>query len=457
MAHDVPEPWALRDGFVPKGRYLDRSFLQLEYERLFSQVWQPACRLEEVPDPGSFCEYTIGHESILIVRQQDGTLRALHNTCAHRGMKLLSGSGSVPEFRCRFHGWRYALDGTSTFVPCREEFAERPDEQWGLVPVHVESWGGWAFISMAEKPEPLVDWLDPIPTALAPFRLEDMRFRWRKRTVLPANWKTLIDAFAEGYHTAGTHPQTMRHDQGLRPSAAPASLEEYDKASYTPSFSYQNHSRFIYSQRPGTEVRDAERQKRSADAATYARTMQYQYLEVGSLATERDYRALVELETMDDIGDMSPMLKYQEMSEALAVAEGVDYPVMTLEQYFAGNGDWHLFPTLVLLVEKSCVLGYRARPFGDDPDQCVWEMFSLEHYAKSEQPASKWQEFEHWRHHDGWGQLPMQDLKNIADVQSGMHSSGFQGHWVNLAQETAVLNQHVIADRFLFSSDAQSQ
>lgn len=456
MARDVPAEWELGKGFVPKGRYLDRSFLQLEYERLFSQVWQPACRLEEIPGPGSFCEYVIGHESFLVVHQEDGSLAAFYNACAHRGMKLVSGAGSVPELRCRFHGWRYALDGTSTFVPCREEFADRPDAEWGLVPVHVDSWGGWVFISRAKDPEPLLEWLDPLPTALAPFRLEDMRFRWRKRTVLPANWKTLIDAFAEGYHSAGTHPQTMRHDRELRPSAAPASPEEYERASYTPSITYRNHSRFIYSQRPEMGEKDAERQKRSADPGTYARTMQYQYLEVGSLATERDYRVLQELEHME-IGDTPPFLKYQEMAEALAIEEGVDYPKMMLEEYFAGNGDWHLFPTLVLLVEKSCVLGYRARPLSDDPDQCVWEMFSLEHFSKHEQPASKWQEFDHWRHHDGWGQLPTQDLKNIADVQAGMHSSGFRGHWVNLAQETSVLNQHAIADRFLFGTTTHSQ
>jgi Rieske 2Fe-2S family protein len=448
----VPEKWAVRDGFVPKGRYIDPEFLKLEHERLFSQVWQVACREEEVPEPGSFCEYTIGPESILVVRQQDGSLKALHNVCAHRGMKIISGAGTVPEFRCRFHGWRYDLEGSSTFVPCRDEFPDRPEGEWGLQPVHVGTWGGWVFVSMAEDPEPLLEWLDPLPTALAPFRLEDMRFRWRKRTNLPANWKVLLDAFIEGYHAAGTHPQVLRHGDGVYPSHAPATVEEYASAPYNPSVEYRNHSRFIYSQRPETAERDAGRQNNTAAAVFYGNVMQYQHLEVGSLATERDARAAKALTTMD-IGEEEPIIVYQRLCEELAVAEGVDFPKMTLEEYFAGNGDWHVVPTLVILVEKTCVLGYRSRPHAEDPNQCVWEMFSLEHFSKDEVPSSKWQVFEHWRDDDHWGKLPTQDLKNLPDVQAGMHSSGFQGLWLNAAQEGAVRNHHVIADRFIFGTE----
>jgi hypothetical protein len=126
---------------------------------------------------------------------------------------------------------------------------------------------------------------------------------------------------------------------------------------------------------------------------------------------------------------------------------------MSLETYFAGNGDWHVFPTMVLLVEKSCTLGYRMRPHAEDPNQCVFEMFSLEHFARGEIPETKWQVFEHWRDHDGWGQLPTQDLKNIADIQAGLHSRGFEGHWLNQAQESAIYNEHLIADRFIFGVD----
>jgi glycine betaine catabolism A len=450
----VPEKFACGETFVPKSRYIDPEFLQLELSRLFTQVWQPACREEEIPSPGCYYEYTIGRQSIVVVRQKDGSIKAFHNTCAHRGMKIVSGAGcaSDNEFRCGFHGWRYALDGRSSFVPCRDEFANRPRGEWGLRPVAVGAWGGWVFVSMAEDPPDLLEWLDPLPTALTPFRLQDMRYRWRKRTFLPANWKTVVDAFIEGYHTPGTHPQTMRSAQGPHPSAEPAPPQEYAYAPYTPTITYKNHSRFVYTQRPEHAGRDSGRQELAARPEVYANSMQYQYLEVGSLVTERDYRAAQQLAAMEP-SEIPPFVLYHQLCEELARAEGVDFPHMSMEQYFAGNGDWHVFPTMVILVEKSCLLGYRMLPDAEDPNRCTFEMFSLEHFAQGDVPETRWQVFERWQDHDEWGELPSQDLKNIGAIHAGMHSAGFDGLWLNTDQEMSIRNEHAIADRFLFGSN----
>ena len=452
----VPEKFACGETFVPKSRYIDPDFLQLELDRLFTQVWQAACREEEIPDPGCYYEYTIGRQSIMVMRQKDGSLKAFYNTCAHRGMKIVRGTGwaSTGDLRCEFHGWRYGLDGRSSFVPCRDEFASRPRDQWGLTPVNVGTWGGWVFITMADDPPDLREWLAPLPTALEPFRLQDMRYRWRKRTFLPANYKTVIDAFIEGYHTPGTHPQTLRAAQGPRPSTEPAQPQEYAYAPYTPTITYENHSRFVYTQRPDTADRDSARQQQAARPEVFANSMQYNYLEVGSLVTERDYRAACQLAEMEP-GELPSFALYHRMCEELALAEGVDFPKMSMDEYFAGNGDWHIFPTLVILVEKSCLLGYRMLPHATDPNQCTFEMFSLEHFAPGEVPETSWQEFERWQDHDGWGELPTQDLKNIGAIHAGMHSRGFDGLWLNTAQEMSIRNEHAIADRFLFGSENQ--
>jgi Rieske 2Fe-2S family protein len=453
-AQRVPQKYACGETFVPKSRYIDPEFLQLELDRLFTQVWQPACREEEIPDPGSYYEYCIGRQSILVVRQKDRSIKAFHNTCAHRGMKILCGTGveTEGELRCRFHGWRYSLDGRSSFVPGREEFANRPREQWGLRPVHVGTWGGWVFISMADEPPELLEWLDPLPTALAPFRLQDMRFRWRKRTTLPANYKTVIDAFIEGYHTPGTHPQTLRTAQSPHPSTEPAKPQEYVYAPYTPTIAYKNHSRFIYTQRPETAERDKGRQEQASRPEVFANAMQYNYIGVNALVTERDYRAAQKLATMEP-SEVPPFVLYHQLCEELALAEGVDFPRMSMEEYFAGNGDWHIFPTMVILVEKSCLLGYRMLPDAEDPNKCTFEMFTLEHFAPGEVPETSWQEFERWQDHDGWGELPTQDLQNIEAIHAGMHSHGFEGLWLNTAQEMSIRNEHAIADRFLFGVD----
>jgi hypothetical protein len=213
----------------------------------------------------------------------------------------------------------------------------------------------------------------------------------------------------------------------------------------------RNHSRMIYSARPEMDHHMAEWAKEMARPDLYANLQRYLADSIGSLATERDARAATQLATMD-VGDAPPIFAYLALCEQLALAEGVDYPQMSIEEYFGGNGDYHVFPTMVILVEKSSTLGYRMRPNGDDPDSAVWEAFSIEHFAPGDVPTTHWEHFPNWREAD-LGPFLAQDLKNLADIQAGLHSHGFEGLWLNQVQETSVLNQHRIADRFLFGVD----
>lgn len=84
---------------VPRERYFDRQFFELEKKQLWPHVWQMGCRLEEIPEPGDFVEYEICDQSVLIVRQQDGSLKAFENACRHRATQLAVGEG-------RFSGGR---------------------------------------------------------------------------------------------------------------------------------------------------------------------------------------------------------------------------------------------------------------------------------------------------------------------------------------------------------------
>ena len=105
-----------KQNFIPKERYVSREFFDLEMERLWPRVWQMACREEEVPRTGDFLEYIIGDQSILITRSEPDTVRAFYNTCPHRGTRLAAGVGNFAtgEIRCRYHAWRFELDGMRT-------------------------------------------------------------------------------------------------------------------------------------------------------------------------------------------------------------------------------------------------------------------------------------------------------------------------------------------------------
>src|SRR5437762_279585 len=166
------------DGTVPKARYTSREFVDLEMERLWSRVWQVACREEELAQPGDYLEYMIGDQSILVVRGNDHVIRAFYNNCLHRGTRLASGVGNFAtgQIRCRYHAWQYALDGELVEVVDRDEFTELPDGL-RLGEVRAESWGGFVFVNADAAAEPLLDFLDPIPKLLDRYHLEQMRFR----------------------------------------------------------------------------------------------------------------------------------------------------------------------------------------------------------------------------------------------------------------------------------------
>ena len=198
------------DNTVPRERYTSPEFAELEFERLWSRVWQVACREEEIAEVGDFCEYLIGDQSILVVRSDRETVHAFHNTCLHRGTRLADGKGRFPEecIRCRYHAWRYDLDGKLVDVVDQHEFDPIPPDT-GLRAVRAERWGGFVWVCLDRSAPPLAEFLDPLTSLLAPYHLDRLRLRTYLSTVLPANWKVAVDAFNEGYHVQGTHPQLL--------------------------------------------------------------------------------------------------------------------------------------------------------------------------------------------------------------------------------------------------------
>ena len=199
------------DGFLPKERYTSAEFADLEFERLWPRVWQIAGRDEELAAPGDFLEYAIGDDSIVVTCAPRPASSPRSTTRAGTAARV-SPTGAAPspngEIRCPYHAWTYALDGKLAHVPDREEFAGLPDDL-GLRPVRVECWGGFVFVNMDLDAEPLLDFLDPLPTLLAPYSFDELRFRTYRSTIIHANWKAVVDAFNESYHVQGLHEQIL--------------------------------------------------------------------------------------------------------------------------------------------------------------------------------------------------------------------------------------------------------
>src|ERR1700722_12949525 len=207
-------PFPMQDRVsVPRQRYYDRDFFELEKEHLWRHTWQMACRLEEIPDAGDFTEYVICDQSIIVVRQTDERIRAFFNACRHRATELLKGSGSLlgGQIVCPFHGWRWNSDGSSSFVFGAEAFAAeclKPDDI-KLEECRSAVWGGCVWINLDPEAAPLEEMLAPAAPLLDPLGFADMRVWWWKEVVLDVNWKMAMEAFLEGYHTMRTHSQLV--------------------------------------------------------------------------------------------------------------------------------------------------------------------------------------------------------------------------------------------------------
>ncbi len=209
----LPVPFAMepRDR-GPKGRYVDPDFYRLEADQLWSRTWQMACRLEEIPQPFDFTTYEILDRSVILVRQEDGSVTAVQNACRHRGVQVAQGRGTCESgFTCPFHGWCYGPDGTNTAVTQRRTFSDhnlQPGDL-DLRPVRCETWGGCAWINLDDAAPPLRDCIEPFATVMDAWQLESMHPEWWYAFRLPVNWKLAEEAFMEQYHVIESHPQLV--------------------------------------------------------------------------------------------------------------------------------------------------------------------------------------------------------------------------------------------------------
>lgn len=190
-------------------RYTSPDFFCQEVEAMWPNVWQFAAREEEMPEPGDVVLYENAGRSYLVTRQQDGSVRAFHNVCLHRGRKLRLSSGWSKDFKCPFHGFTWNTDGSLQQIPCQWDFGHLDAESLELPQAQVGLWGGYIFIKEAEGGQSLDEYLAPLPEHFKRWKHEDcVTVSWVGK-VIHANWKATSEAFMEAWHSVITHPQIL--------------------------------------------------------------------------------------------------------------------------------------------------------------------------------------------------------------------------------------------------------
>jgi carnitine monooxygenase subunit len=205
----VPNEWNRRG--LPPWTYHSPALFQQERCEIFLTHWQIAGHVNDIPAPGDWLSFDMLGERALVMRGQDGVVRAFHNLCRHRGARLTDGPAGHCKgaLVCPFHGWVYNTDGTLRGPARPETFGQMDRSQFGLKPIDSEVWNGFIFLRFTPGPQPPVaEMLGPFAPDFTDYKAADLLPvdgpSWT--TTLPVNWKSVRDVDNEGYHVAMAHP-----------------------------------------------------------------------------------------------------------------------------------------------------------------------------------------------------------------------------------------------------------
>lgn len=187
--------------------YTDAAFLDIEKSAVFRKSWQFVCHEQKLSEPHSYVVADVQGQSILVVRDEQGELRAFYNVCKHRGHELLQGEGSTKLIVCPYHAWNYRLDGQLNAARRSEHLVNFNKQDFCLDPVQVENFCHLVFInldatapSLAEQSGELADEISSYAPDIA-----DLKFARRLTYRINANWKAVVDNFLECYHCPVAH------------------------------------------------------------------------------------------------------------------------------------------------------------------------------------------------------------------------------------------------------------
>jgi phenylpropionate dioxygenase-like ring-hydroxylating dioxygenase large terminal subunit len=408
-------------------RYTSAEFFADEWEGMWTKVWLLLGRESAMSEPGSFQVEEVGPESIIMVRQDDGSIRAFYNVCQHRGSRLMFGaSGQVEKFVCPYHSWTYATDGQLTVAQDSEDFPQNPCDHIRLSELRCETFAGFVWVTMHDDPPTLREYLGPLWDDWVTYGPDD----WQRVTALtvnvPCNWKVLQDNFCESYHLPTVHPQ-------LRDSHEDSYLHtDFDMSS-------TGHNRMIM--------------KGATPSVT-------QYGNEPPLP-----EPLAERLTMWDMDPaqfedraLDVRAALQEQMRVLGAQRGhTHYPNLN-DQQLTDAHHYNVFPNCSLTFGPDGVLLQRMRPHPTDPQQCVFD-----HWYYAFVPAGTdvvgaqtnirvdGIEAEHQVFDFGdqpMGIIPDQDIAITTGQQLGVRSRGYKGAYIS-GQETRIAWFHQVIDEYI--------
>jgi phenylpropionate dioxygenase-like ring-hydroxylating dioxygenase large terminal subunit len=417
-------------------RYYSPAFAAREWAAVWTRTWLLLCRADDVPEPGDFLVEEIGPESILVVRQEDGAIRAFYNVCQHRGNRLVMGAeGSLAAFTCAYHGWRWALDGTCVRVQDEEDFpAGSPCGRKVLAPVHCEVFASFVWINMSDDPEPLKDYLGPLYSSLEAYPFDAMTRTQAISIRMPCNWKIISDNFRETYHIPTAHPEALYIND---PDYTISEIETLDRGHGFLRTPGNRPSKYLPG---GKQVMD-----------------HYLIADLKNWGLDPDAYVGRETEIRKDI---------QRQKRLLGPERGLKHYDRLCDDQLTDTLLYSVFPNVGVICFADSILLVRAFPHATDPEKCVFDCFNYASGADdvftktttatygcaeaSGGPAPR-----EWRNF-GEGSLGVildGDAGIMEAQQRGVRSRGYRGAELS-GQERRVVQYHDYIDKLIAEYEA---
>jgi phenylpropionate dioxygenase-like ring-hydroxylating dioxygenase large terminal subunit len=431
---DGRDPANLRGDPINGDRYYSKDFAQKEWDGMWTRIWHVAGRNAELQEAGDYVVHNFLKESVICIRQDDGTIKAFYNSCRHRGMRMVTASSSADTISCPYHGWRYGKDGVLQQVQDAHDFPQgNPCGKLSLKELRCDVWGGFVWYCMDSSGPTLMEFLDPLPEVYQNYPMDTaIRVAWY-RIEINANWKFVTDNFSESYHTRTAHPQVP-----------PWIDQDVDTARH--EMWPNGHGRTVQPMRPSL-----------SDRLPYDQPHPYKMI-LQSWGIDPDSYASYEEMTMQGWLDLKAKKRatWQERGY-------LHYAHMDDEQ-LTDSPHTVMFPNVTISFLPDNLVFFRSEPHPDDPEKCYFDLWCMafpvagqkivESVMAGPRPLKEVDSCEH-RVFDGGrgipelaGQIVYQDMELAEGMQAGMHSRGYEDAYLP-AQEVRVRFFHEVLNDWI--------
>lgn len=424
----------LRGDPITGDRYYSKAFADAEWDHMWSRIWHVAGRTAELEEAGDFVVHDLMKESVICVRQDDGSIRAFYNACQHRGMRLVNTSSSVNEFNCPYHGWRWAKDGVLAYAQDADDFpAGNPCGKLRLKELRCDTWGGFVWYTMDDAAPSLAEYLHPMPDLYRNYAMDDaVRVVWM-RIALDANWKFVTDNFSESYHTRTAHPQVP-----------PWIDQDVDTARH--EMFPGGHGRTVQPMRPSLSDRLPEGVPHPFDSI------------LREWSIDPDRYASFQEKTMQGWLDLKAAKRTAWRDRGYLHYEHLDDEQLTDSPHTV------IFPNVTISFLPDNLIFFRSEPHPENPEKCFLDLWCMafpvagqtevQSIMAGPQRLREAPSCDH-RVFDGGrgvpelaGQIVFQDMMLAQGQQAGMHSRGYADAHLS-GQETRVRFFHETLNDYL--------